>query len=415
MQGLYIHIPFCKHKCSYCDFYSIEKLGDIDSFVPVLCSEIVMRSHHLQEAALPFNSVFFGGGTPSLLQAEQMKRIIDLLRENYSFEDNCEWTMECNPGTVSFESLSAYRSLGINRLSFGVQSLHAAELQFLERIHNADEVTDSVKAARDAGFGNINLDVMFAVPGQTLQSYEQSLKGITELQAEHISAYSLIYEEGTPLHARLLKGEVQPLPEDVDAGMYEFTIDFLEAHGYHQYEVSNFAKDGFRCRHNLCYWQGKNYLAFGPSAHGYMGDVRYRNARNIGKYSQSVQSGTLPTIGSEQLTKEQRMFEQIFLSLRSTGIPVALIADSFGCDIVSILRTHLAWMIDEDYVTIGDHIRLTKKGFLVCDDITLSVISAVEGALGLAWERAEDIDLETSDDPKHRSESPHSLVSISLP
>ena len=415
MQGLYIHIPFCRHKCSYCDFYSIEKLGDIDSFVPVLCSEIAMRSHKEIVGAVPFSSVFFGGGTPSLLQAEQMKRIVDLLRENYSFDDNCEWTMECNPGTVSFASLSAYRSLGINRLSFGVQSLHAAELQFLERIHSAGEVTESVKAARDAGFENINLDVMFAVPGQTMQSYEQSLKGIMALEPEHVSAYSLIYEEGTPLHARLLKGEVQPLPEEVDAGMYEFTIDFLEAHGYHQYEVSNFAKDGFRCRHNLCYWQGQNYVAFGPSAHGYVGDVRYRNARNIGKYSQSVLCGALPTIGSEQLTKEQRMFELIFLTMRSTGIPVALILDTFGCDLVSILQTHLAWMIDEEYLTVGEHVRLTKKGFLVCDDITLSVVSAVEGALGLEWKRAEDFEEESGDELQHDRESPNPLVSISMP
>ncbi|MFM8179014.1 MAG: radical SAM family heme chaperone HemW, partial [Candidatus Kapaibacterium sp.] len=203
MTGLYIHIPYCQHKCSYCDFYSIEKTADIPSFVTTLCKEIRMRAESAVALKEPFTTVFFGGGTPSLVVPSDMERIIRALRDSYAFSDECEWTMECNPGTVTCDSLTSYKGLGMNRLSFGVQSFHESELRFLERIHDASDVVKGVDGARRAGFDNINLDVMFALPGQTEERLSHTLRNIVSLGPEHVSAYSLIYEEGTPLHARL--------------------------------------------------------------------------------------------------------------------------------------------------------------------------------------------------------------------
>ncbi|MFM8437301.1 MAG: radical SAM family heme chaperone HemW, partial [Candidatus Kapaibacterium sp.] len=347
MTGLCIHIPYCQHKCSYCDFYSIEKTADIPSFVTTLCKEIRMRAESAVALKEPFTTVFFGGGTPSLVVPSDMERIIRALRDSYAFSDECEWTMECNPGTVTRDSLTAYKGLGMNRLSFGVQSFHESELRFLERIHDASDVVKGVDGARRAGFDNINLDVMFALPGQTEERLSHTLRNIVSLGPEHVSAYSLIYEEGTPLHARLLRGDIRKLPEEDDARMYELTIDFLESQGYRQYEVSSFAKEGHRCRHNLCYWTGSNYLAFGPSAHGYVGDTRYRNVRNISRYMDAVDSGRLPTIGTETLRHDQVLFENVFLGLRSTGVHVGRLMASHGCDVASIIRQDESWMEEE--------------------------------------------------------------------
>lgn len=406
MPGLYLHIPYCQHKCSYCDFYSIEKTSDIPAFVTVLCSEIRMRKRESSGFHEPFTSVFFGGGTPSLVSPTNMERIISTLHECYTFSDECEWTMECNPGTVTPSSLSAYKALGINRLSFGVQSFHEAELRFLERIHDASAVVASVEAARDAGFGNINLDVMFALPNQTIDGLRETLRRIVALRPEHVSAYSLIYEEGTPLHAKLLRGEVDKLAEEEDARMYEVAVAFLEEHGYAQYEVSNFAKDGRRCRHNLCYWEGRNYLAFGPSAHGYVGTTRYRNVRNITRYMDAITEGRLPTIGSETLRPDQLMFESIFLGLRSTGVNVEQLKRYDGCDLAAIIRDEEAWMESEGYLVIDETVRLTMKGFLVCDDLTLSIIHRVERRMNTTWDPPADLgDEEGTSVP----------VSISLP
>ena len=360
-----------------------------------------MRKELWPKPSPPFTSVFFGGGTPSLLHPKQLEYIVKTLRDCYTFSDDCEWTMECNPGTVSLESLGLYREAGINRLSFGVQSFNERDLRFLERIHNASDVVSCVSQARSVGFDNINLDIMFALPGQTINDYDVTLRRILELEPEHVSAYSLIYEEGTPLHAQLLRGEVQPSSEDVDARMYEHTIDVLEHHGYSQYEVSNFAKTGHRCRHNLCYWHGDNYLAFGPSAHGYADTTRYRNIRNISRYMECVTAGNVPTIGSETLTREQQMFESVFLGLRSTGIDVVSLHQSFGCNLAELIRTDEPWLEDEGFVNIDNAVSLTKKGFLICDDLTLRLIKRVENRMGIEWEPPSSHDDEIDDSIQH--------------
>lgn len=378
MFGLYLHIPFCEKKCSYCDFYSIESTEHIDRFVETLQREIRLRS--VRYDGQPFTSVFFGGGTPSLLRPEDMQSITSLLRELFVFADDCEWTMECNPGTVTLERLLGYRAAGINRLSFGVQSFQASELAFLDRIHDANEAVAAMQLAREAGFDNVNMDLMFAVPGQTLETLADNLRRMVELQPDHISAYSLIYEHGTPLYADLLKGRVKPLPEEVDADMYHLVISTLRAHGYEQYEVSNFAKAGRRCRHNLTYWHGEPYLAVGPSAHGFIGTTRYWNYRSLTAWTEYVLKGALPEANHEVLTESDLLTEHVFLHLRADGLRVSETQERFGIDVRAALQPDLGYWIDEGFVTDdGDVLSLTAEGYRVCDEISSKAAARLAG------------------------------------
>jgi oxygen-independent coproporphyrinogen III oxidase len=231
MHGLYLHIPFCERKCVYCDFYSIESTHLIDAFVDRLLIELDLRA----DAQHTCTSIFFGGGTPSLLTPSHLERILDRVALRYSIAADVECTMECNPGTVTREKLEAYRALGVNRLSFGVQSFVSEELQFLARIHSAEEADDAMRLARAAGFENVNMDLMFALPPQTLGSLGYSIDRMLALEPDHISAYSLIFEPGTPLYAQWRKGAVKPHPEELDAAMYALTMDRLGEAGYDQY------------------------------------------------------------------------------------------------------------------------------------------------------------------------------------
>lgn len=386
MQGLYLHIPFCEQKCIYCDFYSIETTYLIADFVKTLISEIEMRAAELSAEQKRFSTVFFGGGTPSLLSAEQLDEILSALHRNFSFDADSEMTMECNPGTVNLDSLSAYRKLGINRLSFGVQSFHDDDLRFLTRIHSKNEAIEAVSLARKAGFDNVNIDLIFALPNQTREKWLSNLEQAVQLETEHISAYSLIFEEGTPLNAMKLRGEVRPAPEDQDADFYLLTMDFLAKHGYTQYEVSNFSKTGKECRHNLLYWQGKEYVSFGPSAHGYLNSERYWNVSSLKKYSDEVKAGRLPVVNSEKLGKKEKIFERAFLELRSQGIRIAEFQQDFGIEIFDLVQSLLQKYADENFFNIlNGKIALTSKGFAVCDELSTEIIMLLEQEIGEEW------------------------------
>ena len=373
MFGLYLHIPFCEKKCSYCDFYSIESTEHIHAFVRTLVQEIDLRS--TSDIA---TSVFFGGGTPSLLSPADMATIISKLCNSYAIAEDAEWTMECNPGTVTLERLEAYRASGINRLSFGVQSFTASELMFLDRIHNADEADAAMSLARAAGFDNVNMDLMFAVRGQTMETLNYNLLRMLSLEPDHISAYSLIYEHGTPLYARLKKGLITPQNEEVDAEMYALVIATLTAAGYEQYEVSNFARTKKQCRHNLTYWHGDNYLALGPSAHGYIDNTRYWNHRSLSAWTSKVHEGVLPEANREALTPHEQLVELLFLTLRADGVPLAEFQSRFDIDLQSLLQPDLGHWFDAGFVIDnGITLRLTGEGYRVCDEITLKMIERV--------------------------------------
>lgn len=403
MRGLYLHIPFCSQKCIYCDFYSLETTQHIGDFVKTLLLEIAHRASLLRSEQKNFDTIFFGGGTPSLLTPVQMEQIISALWREFSFAADAEITMECNPGTVSVESLRGYGSLGVNRLSFGVQSFFAPELEFLSRIHTRSEAIDAVEAARKAGFDNVNVDMMFALPHQRFERWRANLETASELGTEHISAYSLIFEDGTPLNAMKLRGEVAPQNDEADLQMYEWTIDFLEARGYEQYEVSNFAKPDKHCRHNCIYWEGSEYLAFGPSAHGYLchdnaRHERYWNVRSLKRYTDDIRSGKLAVVKSEELSLTERMFERIFLELRARGLRLQAFERDFGLDVRRVVAPLLAKYDGENLLLIETktsedaRLRLTKRGYALCDAITNDVITAVEKYVKARWKEGYELE-----------------------
>ncbi len=373
MYGLYLHVPFCEKKCSYCDFYSIESMTHIERFTDVLLQEIALRKNQYDGTSA--TSVFFGGGTPSLLTPEAIGRINEALRSVMRIADDAEWTMECNPGTVTLERLEAYRASGINRLSFGVQSFTASELEFLDRIHDAQQAEQAMSLARSAGFDNVNMDLMFAVPGQTIESLAHNLERMIALDPDHISAYSLIYEQGTPLYTKLKKGLVQPLPEEIDVEMYKLVIETLRSAGYEQYEVSNFAKPLRQCRHNLTYWHAEQYLSFGPSAHGFIGNTRYWNKRSLTAWMDDVNNSILPEANCEELTEQDLLSEFLFLHLRADGIPLETVQQRFGIDLRNNLQPNLNYWIEEGFIEdTNNTLRLTAEGYRVCDELTVKML-----------------------------------------
>jgi len=301
MYGIYLHFPFCISKCHYCDFYSITELSPIDNFVNALCKEIQLQDSISRIHKPKVDTIFLGGGTPSLLKPSQLEIIIETLYKYFDIAQNTEFTIECNPGTLTETSLKEFRGLGINRLSIGVQSFNQDELKFLQRIHTTDDAVKSIEIARKSGFENISIDLIFSIPGQTLESWNNTLEKTISMELEHISAYSLIYEKDTPLYNDWLNHKVEKTDEETEAKYYETLIEKLVNHGLEHYEVSNFAKPNKKCRHNLKYWQGEEYFAFGPSANGYLNNTRYWNVKNLKLYFDSINQNKLPIEGSEHI------------------------------------------------------------------------------------------------------------------
>lgn len=309
--SIYVHIPFCVQKCLYCDFLSSPASGEVRArYVDRLVREI--REESASYVNYKVKSIFLGGGTPSVLEPIQITGIMNSLRENYSLEKECEITIEVNPGTCWAERADAWRNAGINRVSVGLQSLEDMELKALGRIHSADDFYETYEKLVKTGFNNINIDLMTAIPGQTMESCCKTLRAVTTLNPApaHISAYSLIIEEGTPFYE---KTPVLP-DEDTERKMYKITNDILFEAGYHRYEISNFARAGFECRHNKVYWQRGNYAGFGIGAASLVENVRFTNGRNLHKY---LESGPVKE-KRQELSREEQMEEFMFLGLRMT-------------------------------------------------------------------------------------------------
>jgi len=374
LTSLYVHIPFCERKCLYCDFYSVADRGQVEDFLVALRREIALRA--AEGAGAEFQTVFFGGGTPSLLAPQQIETILSQLQRAFRIAPDAEITLEANPGTVTGETLRAFRALGVNRLSVGIQSFHDPELRFLGRIHDRAEALRCVELARDAGFDNVGIDLIYSIPGQTLTAWEGNLKIATDLAPQHIAAYSLIVEDGTPL-ARLVEiGEVRPNPTGLEAAMYEWTMELLDRRGYEHYEVSNYALPGFRCRHNCTYWSHDEYLGFGPSAHSFWrgsewaGGCRWWNVSDLSVYLDRLQDGVLPTASEERLGADELLDERIFLGLRSGGLDLRRLLLDFRHDLAAQKRDILRGMMEGDLASLSDGVlRLRPKGYLVCDEI----------------------------------------------
>ena len=362
---LYVHIPFCIRKCQYCDFLSGPSDQETQNhYVDALCREIRSVS---QKESYEVISVFVGGGTPSVLSGKQLCRIMDEIRQAFDLSEDAEITMEANPGTVSLEQLKLCRKAGINRISLGLQSTVQQELEILGRIHTYKEFLQSYHWAREAGFSNINVDLMFAIPGQTCESWKHNLETVAELSLEHISAYSLIIEEGTPFASKKLI-----LPnEDEEYQMYEDTAEILRKYGFHQYEISNYARDSFECRHNKGYWQRTEYLGIGLGAASLFQGRRFDNTCDMAKY---LSDSTDPEKIREdvvELTENNKIEEFMFLGLRMTeGISERQFERNFGCGIEDIYGSVLAKYKEMDLLEhAGEFWRFTRKGIHVSNPV----------------------------------------------
>lgn len=370
---MYIHIPFCVKKCGYCDFYSITQLDLIDEFVDALIKEmsLVAPTH----ASLTFDTVYLGGGTPSLLNNRQLETIWNSLHQHFEIHPQGEFTIEANPGTLDEAKLHFIKKLGLNRLSLGAQSFHSSELSFLERIHSVTDIMENFNAARQAGIDNINVDLITAFPGLTLDRFRNTLEQAITLDCEHISCYTLILEAHTEFYKKYEKGEYNPLSSDQEADFYELVNEILEKAGYHAYEISNFVRDPSRqCQHNLKYWHHQPYIGLGPSAHSFMLPERWTNVRNLRSYLEYLRNDRLPVHRKEHLSKNTLEFEYIFLHLRlHEGLNMLDYSRRFHKDFKEtysdqISNFLLSGMVEQD----DNNLRLSKQGWLLADEIVSS-------------------------------------------
>ncbi|MEG1753930.1 MAG: radical SAM family heme chaperone HemW [Christensenella sp.] len=313
MLGLYVHIPFCLKKCNYCDFVSVECKEWIDAYFCALKKEIEITGKMYKRKV---DSVFFGGGTPSYPSARYIAGVLDNIRENYDLCEDAEITLEANPCSLTPHKLNMYRAAGVNRLSIGLQAAQENLLKTLGRSHTKEQFDAAFNAARAAGFSNINIDVIYAVPKQTPNDWIKTLQYVMEKKPEHISAYALKIESGTPIWRMVQEGELTAVDEDADIEMYHAAQELLEAHGYTNYEISNFAKDGCVCAHNMKYWNVRDYLGLGAAAHSCIDHMRFANTDNVEEYIERLSRGNLQYASSELVSDTERKLEYIMLKLR---------------------------------------------------------------------------------------------------
>jgi oxygen-independent coproporphyrinogen-3 oxidase len=388
MTSIYLHIPFCESKCIYCDFNSYAGLDHLFAdFVDALCADIARGPEREALARLApappgapnsaevgrVETIFFGGGTPSVLPPEAIGRILDTVARHYDVGPDAEISMEANPGTITEANFRGYRAAGVNRLSMGVQSFDDAHLKAIGRIHTAAEAVDAYERARRAGFDNINLDFIFGLPGQDLANWDATLRQAATLGTDHLSCYSLIVEEHTPLWLQVDKGQVVVPDDDAVADMYELCQATLAAVGYTQYEISNWSKPGKECAHNLVYWRGRPYLGFGPGAHGYFGGRRYWTMLSPKKYVAALQAGGSALAGAEWIAPDLAMGEFMMLGLRTTaGIAPSEFAARFGRPFETVYGPLARQLRDWGLLEVEparDVIRLTNRGLLLGNEV----------------------------------------------
>lgn len=368
---LYIHIPFCVKKCAYCDFLSGTADADtIEKYVQALIREI--ESVEIETEKYKVVTVFVGGGTPSVLKGEQIERIFAAVRDRFGLGEAEEITIEANPGTVTREKLRSYKRAGINRISFGLQSANNEELKMLGRIHTYEEFLESYRLAREEGFTNINVDLISAIPKQTLESWKRTVDAILKLNPEHISAYSLIVEAGTPFEKLYGEGgsREEELPaEETERVIYQKTKEWLKKAGYERYEISNYAKKGYACRHNLGYWERKEYLGLGLGASSLIGNVRFQNTDEMQIYLQYADNEEKRMLNREVLTREEELEETIFLGLRKMeGISKKEVEKEYGKQIEKMI---CQGFLEEE----NGKIRLTERGIDISNYVFAEILA----------------------------------------
>lgn len=373
--SLYLHIPFCRTKCPFCHFNTFAQAEHLrGEYVRALSAEIASASRPLSDRQI--TTLYFGGGTPTLLSPHDFDRLLAAYRSNFHWAADPEITCEAHPGTVDAALLRALFDLGVNRLSLGVQSLTEGELVVLGRDHDVTTAREAYRIARQVGFENINLDFMYAIPGQTLLSWRGTLAEAISWQPEHISCYALSFEEGTPFYRRLLRGELIPPDDDLAAEMYIIAKELLDSSGYRQYEISNWAQPGFECRHNLTYWRNEEFLGCGAGAHSYLRPRRFWNVRRLKEYMRRALAGESPVEGEEIAPPALEMAETLILGLRlNEGLPFAEFTRRFGVD----ARQWYAPLFEElagwGLLTVDDErVRLTQRGQLLSNEVFVRLL-----------------------------------------
>ncbi len=369
MPGIYIHIPFCRQACHYCDFHfstNTEIRGDM---VRALRSEITLRRNYLGGNQL--DTIYFGGGTPSLLEPDEISSLLETIAQTHSIAPDAEITLEANPDDLSVGRLRDLRTAGINRLSIGIQSFDDRILTLLNRVHSSQTAIQCVADARDAGFDNISIDLIYAIPGLSPENWEHTLQQAIELRTQHISAYTLTIEEKTTFGNWLKKGRMTPVDELLAASQMENLVATLSAAGYRHYEISNFAIPGFESRHNIGYWKGEPYLGIGPSAHSYDEHTRQHNIENNYLYVRAIQENRIPA-EAEQLTRSERINEYILTTLRTdAGCDLGFLKTRFGYDVAVTHAGYLDRLKTDTLVEIRDNrLILTEAGRLLADQIS---------------------------------------------
>jgi oxygen-independent coproporphyrinogen-3 oxidase len=374
--SLYVHIPWCQSKCPYCDFNShAATTWPERQYTSALIAELERRAVMPPFSGEHLKTIFFGGGTPSLFDPKSIGAIIDAAERIFGIDSDAEITLESNPGTVNEQKLRGMRAAGVNRISFGAQSFNEATLKFLGRIHTADETREAAKLAHRAGFDRLNLDLIFAVPGQTIADILFDIDSIVSLEPDHISAYNLTFEEGTAFFTDLRRGRIKQLPTDEQAAMYATVREEIPRRGYPMYEISNYAQPGHEARHNLSYWHGESYIGIGAGAHSYardgLGGRRWWNEKFPARYIASIEGRGLAEAGSENVDETVSQGEFVFLNLRlRDGFALRDFHDRFGRNFECIFGAAATPLFNDGLLTLDrGHIKLTDRGLEMADSV----------------------------------------------
>ena len=376
MLGLYIHIPFCVRKCKYCDFNSFKlNIDEKKKYLSALSKEMELYKEKIGQKEI--DSIFVGGGTPSILNEEEIKILFDNINLNFKIKEDAEITMECNPGTIDEKKLLAMKESGVNRLSIGLQAVQNHHLKYIGRIHTYEEFEKNYIEAKNIGFNNINIDLMYALPNQTVEDWKETLEKIVKLNPEHISAYSLILEENTELFDMFNRKEFRLLDEDTDIEMYEYTINYLKLHGYNQYEISNYAKTGYECNHNILYWKCENYIGIGTSSAGYLNNIRYNNICEIDKYEEAVLNNKKPIEFEEFTSEKDEIEEKIFLGLRmNEGIKFIDFEEKYNLNFEDKYKEQIEKLTKMNLIEVDNQgMRLTQKGREISNSVFVEFMS----------------------------------------
>lgn len=374
MAGIYIHIPFCKHKCNYCNFYSLASTRYMDQVADAIIQELGQRKNYLEDQKV--ETIYFGGGTPSIINTADIERMLKAVFGNFNVEQGAEITLESNPDDLTPEKLQAFKNAGINRLSIGIQSFRQEDLVFLSRTHSAVQVTQCIYDAQQAGFNNLSIDLIYGIPTLTDEGWEENLRKTFSFGISHISAYSLTVEDKTPLELLIRKGKMKPVDENRSITQYHILSNMMQEQGYEHYEVSNFCLPGAYSRHNTAYWQGKPYLGLGPSAHSYNGISRCWNVANLAKYIETAAAGKVDQ-DQEFLSVVTQLNEYIMTSLRTIwGCDLVQVRRKFGEEIAeNLLLDSLTFIESKQMIYKEGKLFLTPEGRLFADGISAALFT----------------------------------------